>query len=50
MDVLNLVDEKVTYSITSDESIQEVFDTMGLEISFKDSLPGDRITLKEEGT
>lgn len=45
-DVLNLVDEKVTYALTSDEAIQEVFDKIGLEISFKDSIPGDRISEK----
>lgn len=46
MDVLNAVDEKVVYSLTSDEAIKEVWDTTGLEISFKDTFPGERITEK----
>ena len=45
-DVLNLIDEKVSYALTSDESIKEVMDTIGLEISFNESIPGDRITEK----
>lgn len=42
-DVLNDVDEKITMSLTSEEAIQEVYDRMGLEIVFRDSMPGDRI-------
>lgn len=40
--VLNSVDEKITMSLTSEETIREVYDTMGLEIVFK-GLPGERI-------
>ena len=42
-DVLNDVDERITMSLTSEEAIQEVYDRMGLEIVFRDSMPGDRI-------
>ena len=45
-EVLNAVDEKVTYALNSAELIQEVFDEMELEISFKDTFPGDRVTEK----
>lgn len=41
--VLNDVDEKITMALTSEEAIQEVYDRMGLEIVFRDSMPGDRI-------
>lgn len=40
--VLNSVDEKITMSLTSEEAIREVYDTMKLEIVFK-GLPGERI-------
>lgn len=43
-EVLNAVDEKVVYALTSDDEIQAVMDRMGLEISFKDVFPGERIT------
>lgn len=35
-DVLCKVDEYVTYHLTSDEAIKEVYDRMGLELSFGD--------------
>lgn len=41
-DVLNSVDEKVVMALTSEETIQEVYDQMGLEIRFRD-IPGDRV-------
>lgn len=40
--VLNSVDEKITMSLTSEEAIREVYDTMKLEIVFK-GMPGERI-------
>ena len=44
--VLNAVDEKVTYSLSSAEAIQEVFDTMGLEIKFKSDIGEERVQEK----
>ena len=41
-DVLNAVDERITMSLTSEESIREVWDEMGLTIEFKD-MPGERV-------
>ena len=40
--VLNLTDEKITMALTSEEAIQEVYDSIGLEINFKD-VPGERV-------
>lgn len=41
--VLNAVDEKIVMALTSDDAIQEVYDTMKLKIEFREDLPGDRV-------
>lgn len=46
LEILNAVDEKIIYALTSDEAIQEVWDSTGLEISFRDAFPGERIQEK----
>lgn len=46
--VLNVVDEKIVMSLTSDDAIREVLDRIGLEINFKESIPGERIVDKED--
>lgn len=45
-EVLATVDEKVVYSLTSDELIQEVFDGIGLKIDFGEAFTEDRISEK----
>lgn len=45
-EVLNAVDEKVVYALNSEEEIQAVMDKIGLEISFKDAFPGERVSEK----
>lgn len=42
-DVLNLVDQKILYSLTSAEAIEEVWEKIGLQIDFGEILD-DRIT------
>lgn len=42
-DVLNAIDEKVCYALTSKELVDEVFDRMNLQIEFKDDIPGERV-------
>lgn len=46
-DVLNLVDQKILYSLTSAEAIEEVWEKIGLQIDFNEIL-GDRVTEVEE--
>ena len=48
MELLNLVDEKVTYALTSADAIQEVYETMGLTLNFAETMPGERIQEKED--
>ena len=45
-DALNAVDEKIVYALTSEELVDEVFASVGLEIDFKDAFPGERVTEK----
>jgi hypothetical protein len=45
--VLNAVDEKMVYTLTSEEAIQEVWDRMKLRINFKEPVPGERIVEAE---
>lgn len=45
--VLNDVYDKLCFTLTSQDAIQEVYDTMGLEISFKNDVTEDAITIKE---
>lgn len=47
-DILNVADEKITYTLTSAEAIKEVYDTMGLTLNFSEELPGERIQDKED--
>lgn len=42
-EVLNLADEKVTYTLTSAEAIREVYDAMGLALNFSEEIPGERV-------
>ena len=46
-DVLNLVDEKILFSITSMETIEEVWQKIGLQIDFNEVV-SDRITERED--
>lgn len=43
-DVLNDVYEKLTMALTSEDAIQEVYDTMGLQIRFTDGVTEDAVT------
>lgn len=43
MEMLNAVDEKIVYSLTSEELIEQVFKDLGITINFKDEIPGERI-------
>ena len=43
LEVINLADEKLTYTLTSEEAIREVYDSMGLELNFADAMPGERM-------
>ena len=46
-DVLNLVDEKILFSLTSMETIEEVWKKIGLQIDFNEVV-SDRITERED--
>ena len=46
-DVLNAVYDQMVFSLTSQEAIQEVYDTMGLEITFSDDVTQDTVTRRE---
>ena len=46
-DVLNLVDEKILFSLTSMETIEEVWQKIGLQIDFNEVV-SDRITERED--
>ena len=46
-DVLNLVDEKILFSLTSMESIEEVWQKIGWQIDFNEVV-SDRITERED--
>lgn len=45
-DLLNAVDQKIIYSLSSQDVIDEVLHKLGLEIDFKEAID-DRITLKK---
>ena len=47
MEVLNLADEKVTYTLNSVEAVKEVYDKMGLTLNFAETMPGERVQAKE---
>lgn len=42
-DILNIADEKITYTLTSAEAIREVYDTIGLTLNFSEEIPGERV-------
>jgi len=42
--VLNDVYDKLQFALTSQEAIQEVYDTMGLQITFSDDMTEDAVT------
>ena len=42
-EILNLADEKITYTLTSADAIREVYDTMGITLNFAEEMPGDRV-------
>ena len=44
--VLNDVYDKLQFTLTSQEAIQEVYDTIGLEISFAGDVTEDAVTMK----
>jgi hypothetical protein len=44
--VLNDVYDKLQFTLTSQEAIQEVYDTVGLEISFAGDVTEDAVTVK----
>lgn len=41
--VLNAVDEKIVMTLTSEDAIREVYDTMKLKIEFREDMPGERV-------
>lgn len=45
-EVLNLADEKVTYTLTSAEAIREVYEEIGLALNFAEDIPGERVQEK----
>lgn len=45
--ILNDVYDKLTMALTSDDAIQEVYDTMGLEIHFSDDITEETVSVKE---
>lgn len=45
--VLNDVYDKLTMALTSDDAIQEVYDTMGLEIHFSNDISEETVRVKE---
>ena len=45
--VLNDVYDRLTFALTSEEAIQEVYDTIGLTISFKGDVTDDAVTVNE---
>lgn len=47
-EILNVADEKITYTLTSAEAIKEVYDTMGITLNFADAMPGERIEEKRD--
>lgn len=47
-EVLNLADEKVTYTLTSADAIREVYDEIGLTLNFGEDMPGERVQDKED--
>ena len=47
-EVLNLADEKVTYTLTSAEAIREVYEEMGLALNFSEEMPGERVQEKSD--
>jgi len=47
MDFLNAMDEKVIYSLDSQEAIQQVYDDIGLQLRFTDDPLEERIVEKE---
>lgn len=48
MDVLNVADEKLTYALTDDELVQQVWDEMELDLVFKGEI-GSRVQMKGVG-
>ena len=44
--VLNDVYDKLQFALTSQDAIQEVYDTIGLEIRFSDDVTEDAVTVK----
>lgn len=45
--VLNDVYDRLTFTLTSEEAIQEVYDTIGLTISFKGDVTDEAVTVNE---
>lgn len=45
--VLNDVYEKLTMALTSEDAIQEVYDTMGLEINFTNDIDEETVQVKD---
>jgi hypothetical protein len=46
MQMLNAVDEKVVYALTSEELVEQVFSDLEIEINFSEEMPGERVTEK----
>lgn len=44
MQMLNAVDEKVVYALTTQELIDQVFSDLEIEINFNEEMPGERVT------
>ena len=49
IDVLRALDERILYSLTGREAVEQVFDEMGITIHFDETFPDDRVAEKEAG-
>ena len=48
MDVLNAIDQKVIYALDSREMVQQVWDDLGIEMTFSGDMFTDRVYKKED--
>jgi len=48
VDVVNKMDEHITYSLNSMELVEEVFDKLNITLAFRGSIGGDVATPKED--
>ena len=48
VDVLRALDERILYSLTGIEAVEDVFKTMGITLHFEETFPEDRVAETEE--